>query len=73
MEIFGNFLQSYIHYYMTLQSPRYSHNKNKNVYVQQKKRKVKSDPFEKAQGWRKYSERSLVGKNILNNLTGKEK
>ena len=24
-------------YYMTLQSPRYSHNKNKNVYVQKKK------------------------------------
>lgn len=58
-------------YYMTVQSPRYSHNKNKNVYVQ--KKNVKSDPFEKGQGWRRDSERSLVGKNILNNLTGKEK
>lgn len=53
-----------------LQSPRYPH--NKNVYVQ-KKKKVKSDPFEKGQGWRRNSERSLVGKNVLNNLAGKEK
>ena len=46
-------------------------NLSKNVYVQ--KKNVKSDPFEKGQGWRRDSERSLVGKNILNNLTGKEK
>lgn len=55
-----------------LQSPRYPH--NKNVYVQKKKKKVKSDPFEKGQGWRGgIQEWSLVGKNVLNNLAGKGK
>ena len=41
--------------------------------MQKKKKKVKSDPFEKGQRWWRDSEWSLVGKNDLNTLAGKEK
>lgn len=34
---------------------------------------MKSDPFEKGQGWRRDSEWSLVGENDLNTLAGMEK